>query len=96
MILIGVIIFTIITPKQASAKESVVKVKYWSTYASSLFCEWKCLNDPVRDKQGGYHTVQAEEISDDDNEAEDIMNSNLEENSENELNSTTEIRNMVT
>jgi len=89
--------FTMVTPKQASLKESIITVKYWSNYASSLFCEWKCFNGSDSHKQEGYHTVKTDLTSaDEESEAEDVMNSNLEENSENETNSTTEIRNMVT
>ena len=89
--------FTMVTPKQASPKESIVTIKYWSNYASSLFCEWKCLNGSDSLKQEGYHTVQTDITSgDEESEAENVMNSNLEENSGNETNSVTEIRNMVT
>ncbi|XP_065908175.1 solute carrier family 35 member F2-like [Dysidea avara] len=96
MILIGVIMFTILTPKQASPSESIMAKKYWSNYISSLFCEWKCLDAPVSREQEGYHTVQTDLMSDDYSEAEDVLNSSLEENSKNETNSVTEIRAMVT
>ena len=88
--------FTILTPKQASPSESIMAKKYWSNYISSLFCEWKCLDAPVSREQEGYHTVQTDLMSDDYSEAEDVLNSSLEENSKNETNSVTEIRAMVT
>jgi len=47
--LIAVIIFTIVTPKQVSPTECIRTMKYWSNYVSSL---WKCLNGPVPKSPG--------------------------------------------
>ena len=39
MILFGVVVFTMATPTQAASRESIITMKYWSDYVSSLFCE---------------------------------------------------------
>ena len=63
MILIGVAMFTVITPTQASPRESLVTLKYWSDYASSLFCEYNgfCCSFT---EQEGYSAINTGDVAD--------------------------------
>ena len=72
MILVGVVLFTMTMPEQASPRESLVTVKYWRDYASSLFCEcnrfWQRSGD-----QAGYRAMNTDELTEsaDDDELDD-------------------------
>ena len=72
MILVGVVLFTMTMPEQASPRESLVTVKYWRDYASSLFCEcnrfWQRSGD-----QEGYRAMNTGEMTEstDDNDLDD-------------------------
>ena len=62
-ILTGVTLFTATTPSQASPRESLITMKYWSDYASSLFCE--CNGFQHRSaEQEGYRTMDTTDVSD--------------------------------
>ena len=69
MILIGVGLFTVTTPTQASPRESLVTMKYWSDYASSLFCECNRFQHKSAEQEG-YRPMNTADVSDnaDDNE----------------------------
>ena len=63
MILIGVALFTVITPTQASRRESLVTVKYWSDYASSLFCECNGFHCSGAEQEG-YSAMNTGDVAD--------------------------------
>ena len=63
MILLGVVLFTMTIPTQASLRESIITVKYWRDYMSSLFCEWNIFKQRSSDPEG-YRAVNTGEMTD--------------------------------
>ena len=77
MILIGVGLFTMSIPMQASPRESLITMKYWSDYASSLFCECsRCQHKSAEHK--GYRPMNTADVSEntDNNEDDEERNEN--------------------
>ena len=75
MILIGVALFTVTTPTQASRRESLITMKYWSDYASSLFCE--CTRSQYRSaEQEGYRAMNTTNVSDNTDNDDDCNERN--------------------
>ena len=71
LILVGVVLFTVATPTQASPRESIITVKYWSDYASSLLCECDRFCHKTTDR-GDYRVMDTDDTAgttdtDDDN-----------------------------
>ena len=63
MILLGVVLFTMTTPTQAAPRESIITVKYWRDYVSSLFCELNISRQRSSDQEG-YARVNTGEMTD--------------------------------
>ena len=79
MILIGVVLFTITMPKQASPRESIITMKYWSDYVSSLFCE--C--NKFWSNQEGYRVIDTTDSMDNgDDDDDDDRNKDTGEDTE--------------
>ena len=74
MILLGVVLFTMTTPTQASPRESIITVKYWRDYLSSLFCECNVFRQRSSDQEG-YGRVNTGELTDsaDNDDDRDII-----------------------
>ena len=74
MILLGVVLFTMTTPTQASPRESIITVKYWRDYLSSLFCECNIFRQRSSDQEG-YGRVNTDELTDsaDNDDDHDII-----------------------
>ena len=74
MILLGVVLFTMTTPTQASPRESIITVKYWRDYLSSLFCECNVFRQRSSDQEG-YRRVNTGELTDsaDNDDDHDII-----------------------
>jgi len=70
MILIGVAMFTVITPTQAPPRESLVTLKYWSDYASSLFCECNGICCSFAEQEG-YSPMNTGDVADSTDNDED-------------------------
>ena len=77
MILIGLGLFTMSILMQASPRESLITMKYWSDYASSLFCECNRRQHKSAEQEG-YRPMNTADVSDntDNNEDDEERNEN--------------------
>jgi len=73
MILIGVVLFTVKMPRQASSRESIITVKYWSDYASFLCCECNEFWHTSANREG-YRVMDTTDVIDSGNSDVDDRN----------------------
>ena len=78
MILIGVVLFTLTTPTQALPRESIVTMKYWNDYASSLCCECYKFQHKFSDQEG-YRVMNITDVVDSTDNDDNDRNENTED-----------------